>query len=123
MMSAVNHLKAVEHLKEIVITALEAVKGHDIQILDVRNLTDIADYMVIASGTSNRQVKALADEVVEKCKAAGYRPLGVEGELHGEWVLVDMGDVVTHIMLPQVRAFYNLEKLWNVPPFQAAKKQ
>lgn len=113
----------VTDLKEIVVTALEAVKGHDIQILDVRDLTDVADYMVIASGTSNRQVKALADEVVEQCKAAGYRPLGVEGELHGEWVLVDMGDVVAHIMLPQARAFYNLEKLWNVPSSETVKEQ
>ena len=110
-------------LKKVVVTALEALKGHDIQVLDVQNLTDMADYMVIASGTSNRQVKALANEVVEKCKASGYRPLGVEGELHGEWVLVDIGDVITHIMLPQARAFYNLEKLWNVPPFQAVKEQ
>jgi ribosome-associated protein len=110
-------------LKEVVVTALEAIKGHNIQVLDVRNLTDVADYMVIASGTSNRQVKALAKEVIEQCKVAGYRPLGVEGELHGEWILVDIGDVVTHIMLPQVRAFYNLEKLWNVPPPQAIKEQ
>ncbi|ADE13726.1 iojap-like protein [Nitrosococcus halophilus Nc 4] len=115
-------MSAVE-LKELVVTALEALKGRDIQVLDVRELTDVVDYMVVASGASNRQVKALANEVVERCKAAGYRPLGVEGELHGEWVLVDMGDVVAHIMLPQVRAFYNLEKLWNVSPSPGVKEQ
>jgi ribosome-associated protein len=115
-------MPAVE-LKELVVAALEEVKGRDIQVLEVQDLTDVADYMVIASGTSNRQVKALANEVIEKCKAAGYRPLGVEGELHGEWVLVDMGDVVVHIMLPQVRAFYNLEKLWNVPSSRVAREQ
>lgn len=115
-------MTAVE-LKELVVAALEAVKGRDIQVLDVRDLTDVADYMVVASGASNRQVKALANEVIEKCKAAGCRPLGVEGELHGEWVLVDMGDVVVHIMLPQVRAFYNLEKLWNIPSSQGIKEQ
>ncbi|BAW79905.1 iojap-like protein [Candidatus Nitrosoglobus terrae] len=114
-------MSAVNHVKEIIISALESIKGQDIQILDVGNLTDMTDYMVITSGTSNRQVKALANEVIEQCKAAGYRPLGVEGELHGEWILVDMGDVVTHIMLPQVRAFYNLEKLWNAPHLQIAK--
>lgn len=110
-------------LKELVVGALEALKGHDIQVLDVRKLTTVADYMVIASGASNRQVKALANEVIEECKAAGYRALGMEGESYGEWVLVDMGDVVAHIMLPQVRAFYNLEKLWNIPSAQGVKEQ
>lgn len=110
-------------LKEVVVAALEQVKGRDIQVLDVQGLTDMADYMVVASGTSSRQLKALADEVIERCKAAGYTPLGVEGQLHGEWVLVDMGDVIAHIMLPQVRAFYTLEKLWDVPSSQAIKER
>lgn len=114
-------MSAVE-LKELVIAALEQIKGQDIQVLDVRDLTDMADYMVITSGTSSRQLKALADEIIEKCKAAGYRPVGVEGQRHGEWVLVDMGDVIAHIMLPQARAFYNLEKLWNVPLSRTAKE-
>ncbi|ADJ27421.1 ribosome silencing factor [Nitrosococcus watsonii] len=110
-------------LKECVVSALEALKGHDIQVLDVRELTTVADYMVIASGASNRQVKALANEVIERCKAAGHRTLGVEGESYGEWVLVDMGDVVAHIMLPQVRAFYNLEKLWNISSAQGTQER
>lgn len=114
-------MSAVE-LKEVVVAALEELKGRDIQVLDVQGMTDMTDYMVVASGTSSRQLKALADEVIEKCKAAGYCPLGVEGQLHGEWVLVDMGDVIVHIMLSQVRAFYALEKLWNVPSFQTSKE-
>ena len=101
-------------LLEMVITALEELKGVDIRVLDVRGLTTITDRMVIASGTSTRHVKALADNVVRKAKAAGHAPLGVEGEQAAEWVLVDLGDVVLHVMLPAIREFYGLEKLWSV---------
>lgn len=104
----------IEALKQLVIDALEDIKGKDIKVLDVRGKSSITDVMVFASGTSNRHLKSLADSVVVKAKAAGVLPLGVEGESGGEWVLVDLGDVVVHIMMPEIREFYNLEKLWSV---------
>ncbi|WP_455234616.1 ribosome silencing factor [Thiogranum longum] len=102
-----------EELKQIVVTALEELKGNDIAEFDVRDMTSITDFMIIASGTSNRHVKSLADAVVMACKKAGSAPLGVEGEREGEWVLVDLGDVVVHVMQPRIREFYALEKLWG----------
>jgi ribosome-associated protein len=105
-----------EQLSELVVDALEEVKGKDIVKLDVREMTSVTDYMVVASGTSNRHVKALADAVAEKAKAAGHRPIGVEGEEGSEWVLLDLGDALVHVMLPRVREFYNLEKLWSLRP-------
>jgi len=104
----------LETLRKIVIDALEELKARDIQILDVRGIANFTDLMVIASGTSTRQVKALADKVIEKSLQAGVRPLGVEGEREAEWVLVDLNDIVVHVMLPQTRDFYNLEKLWSM---------
>ena len=103
-----------EKLSELVIDALEELKGNDIVRLNVRDRTSVTDYMVVASGTSNRHVKALADAVVDKSKAAGHRPSGIEGESGSEWVLVDLGDTLVHLMLPRVREFYNLEKLWSL---------
>lgn len=105
-----------EQLSKLVVDALEEVKGRDIVKLDVRDLTSVTDYMVVASGTSNRHVKALADAVAVKCKEAGHRPIGVEGESGSEWVLLDLGDTLVHVMLPRVREFYNLEKLWSLSP-------
>lgn len=105
----------VDELKALVIDALESIKAQDIQALDVTGMTDVTDVMIIASGQSGRQVKALTNEVVSKAKASGVMPMGVEGEDIGEWALVDLGDVITHIMTPQIRATYNLEKLWSVP--------
>ena len=105
-----------EQLSELVVDALEEVKGKDIVRLDVRDLTTVTDYMVVASGTSNRHVKALADAVADKSRAAGHRPIGVEGEEGSEWVLLDLGDTLVHVMLPRVREFYNLEKLWSIRP-------
>lgn len=102
-----------EELKELVVGALEDLKGVDIKVLDVRGKTSVTDIIVIAGGSSDRQVKALARSVVDRVKEKGIRPLGVEGEREGDWVLVDLGDVVVHLMLPQVRDFYNLEKLWG----------
>lgn len=103
----------IEALKKLVIDALEDVKGIDIRALDVREKTSITDIMIIASGNSNRQVKALADSVIERCKQAGVSIFGSEGVETGEWALVDLGDVVVHIMQPSIRDFYNLEKLWG----------
>ena len=105
-----------EELSDLVVDALEEVKGLDIVKLDVSDMTTVTDYMVVASGTSNRHVKALADAVAEKAKAAGHRPNGVEGEDGSEWVLLDLGDTLVHVMLPRVREFYNLEKLWSLSP-------
>lgn len=104
-----------ESLQNTVLTALDDLKARDVVVLDVRGLTSIADSMVIASGTSDRHVRSLAESVVEKCKESGQKPLGVEGLKDGEWVLVDLQDIVVHVMLPRVRDFYNLEKLWAPP--------
>lgn len=101
-----------ERLVDLVTHALEDLKGQQIRVLDVRGKTPLTDFMVIASGTSNRHVKSLADNVVIKAKEAGVQPLGVEGQEGQEWVLVDLNDVIVHVMLPKVRDFYNLEKLW-----------
>ena len=103
-----------EQVKDLVLSALDDMKAQDVQVMDVRDMTSVTDIMVIASGTSDRHIKALADNVVEQVKHAGLQPLGVEGETSREWVLVDLGDVVVHVMHPQTRAFYNLEKLWSV---------
>ena len=103
----------IEELKKLVIDALEDIKGGDIRVLDVRDKTSITDVMVIATGNSNRQVKALVDSVVQKSKQAGVEVLGTEGADAAEWALVDLGDVVVHVMQPSVRDFYNLEKLWG----------
>jgi len=102
-----------EALRDLVVEALDDLKGKDIRKLDVRDLTDIADYMVIASGTSDRHVKALADSVRERALEQGLKPIGTEGEETGEWVLVDFGDVLVHVMQQQTREFYDLEKLWG----------
>jgi len=101
-----------EQLVDLVTEALEDMKGQQIRVLDVRGKTPLTDFMVIASGTSNRHVKSLADSVAVKAKAQGVQPLGMEGEDGQEWVLVDLNDVIVHVMLPRVRDFYNLEKLW-----------
>jgi ribosome-associated protein len=101
-----------EQLKQLAVAALEERKGRSITVLDVAAGSGFTDYMIIVTGTSDRQVRALADNVVSNAKAQGVRPLGVEGERDGEWVLVDLGDVVVHVMQPRVRDFYNLEKLW-----------
>jgi ribosome-associated protein len=101
-------------LRNRVIEALEELKAKDVREIDVRGKTSIADLLVIASGTSARHVKSIADEVVKFAKQAGVMPLGVEGEREAEWVLVDLGDVIVHVMLPRIREFYGLERLWTV---------
>ena len=102
-------------LERLVLAALDEMKAVNIKLLDVRELTDIADAMIVASGTSDRHVRAIAQRVVEKARAAGRRPLGIEGERDGEWVLVDLQDVLLHVMLPRVREFYSIEQLWEAP--------
>ena len=104
----------VAALRQQVIAALESLKAKDVREIDVRGRTSIADLLVIASGTSVRHVKSIADEVTRFAKKAGAMPLGVEGEQEGEWVLVDLGDVIVHVMLPRIREFYGLERLWAV---------
>lgn len=105
---------AGDRLLEIVIAALQDIKGVDIRVIDVRGLTAITDRMVIVSGTSTRHIKALAENVVLEAKQHGFTALGVEGEDSTGWILVDLTDVVVHIMMPEIREFYALEKLWSV---------
>lgn len=105
-----------EELSELVVEALDDLKAKDIVKLDVRKMTTVTDYMVVASGTSNRHVKALVDAVADKAREAGHRAAGIEGEEGGEWVLLDLQDTLVHVMLPRVREFYNLEKLWSLSP-------
>lgn len=102
------------HALQIVADALDESKAVNVRVLDVRKLTDVADTLVIASGNSDRHVRSIADRVVQDAKRAGFRPVGVEGQRDGEWVLVDLQDVIVHIMLPRVREFYRLENLWDV---------
>jgi ribosome-associated protein len=104
--------KPASRLRDVVLGALAELKAVDVKALDVRGLTDITDTMVVASGTSDRHVKSIAERVTQRCKEAGFRPYGMEGERDGEWVLLDLQDVVLHVMLPRVREFYALEKLW-----------
>ena len=103
-------------LCDLVVAALEDIKAQDITRLDVRDMTTVTDWMIVASGTSNRHVSALVDNVAEKSREAGHRPIGIEGEEGGEWVLLDLQDALVHVMLPKVREFYNLEKLWSIRP-------
>lgn len=103
----------LEAMKKTVVDALEDIKATDITVLDVSKLTAITSYMVIASASSSRQAKALAHNVQEKLKEHGIEATGVEGEREGEWVLVDLGDIVVHIMLQSTRDYYNLEQLWG----------
>lgn len=114
---------APEALRDLLTNALDDGKAEDIRVLDVRGLTSITDYMVVATGRSARQVKALKDRVLEAAREQNVRPLGVEGENVGEWVLVDFGDVIVHTMRPETREHYQLEKLWeraDAAPAEAA---
>ncbi|HVK99896.1 MAG TPA: ribosome silencing factor [Dongiaceae bacterium] len=106
-------------LKHTVLDALDDMKAKDIVVLDVKPLTSVADLMIVASGTSNRHVKSVADRVRERVKENGHTILGTEGEDAAEWVLVDLGDIIVHIMLPDTRRFYDLEKLWSMSPDSA----
>ena len=111
--TADSSASSTEDLKAMVLAALEDAKANDVRQLDVRRLTDITDWMVVASGTSTRHVLALADHVRTQVKAQGLSPIGTEGESGSDWVLLDYGDVVVHLMLPDTRGFYDLEGLWD----------
>ena len=114
--------RAGPSLKTVVIDALADMKALEVKVLDVRGLTDIADFMVIASGTSDRHVRSVAQRVVEKTKEAGFRPHGVEGQQDSDWVLIDLSEMIVHVMLPRVREFYGLEKLWDMTAAKRAAR-
>jgi ribosome-associated protein len=103
----------LENMKLAVVDAIEDIKGFDITVMDVRMLTSMTNYMIVASANSSRQAKSIADNVREKLKEKGFQIRGTEGEKEGEWVLVDLDDIVVHIMVPTTRAYYNLEQLWG----------
>ncbi|HOY70377.1 MAG TPA: ribosome silencing factor [Methylotenera sp.] len=103
----------LEAMKAAVVDAIEDIKGFDITVMDVRKLTSMTNYMIVASANSTRQCKAIADNVREKIKEKGYTIRGTEGDKEGEWVLVDLDDIVVHLMIPTMRAYYNLEQLWT----------
>ena len=102
-----------DQLQELVLDALEDFKAIDIQQIDVRGQNPLTDLFVVASGSSLRHIKSMADNLILKAKEAGNPPIGIEGDRQSEWVLVDLNDIIVHLMLPQTRAFYNLEKLWE----------
>ena len=114
--------RAKPSLETVVIDALADMKALEVKVLDVRGLTDIADFMVIASGTSDRHVRSVAQRVVERTKEAGFRPHGVEGQQDAEWVLIDLNEMIVHVMLPRVREFYGLEKLWGMTAMKRAAR-
>lgn len=111
----------IDSLKTLVVDALEELKAREIVTLDVSRLTSVTDFMLVASGTSTRHVAAIANNVVEKAKAGGMKPLGVEGENGADWVLVDLGDLIVHVMLPETRQLYDLERLWADLPIDAGE--
>jgi ribosome-associated protein len=106
--------KISDTLDKLVLDVLDDLKAQSVLRLDVRHLTSLMDTMIIASGGSDRHVRAVAQALLERCRQSGYEPVGVEGEAGGEWVLVDLGDTVVHIMLPKTRDFYSLENLWDI---------
>jgi len=105
--------QSLEELRQLILTTLDDMKAENIVELNVKDKTSVTDLLIIASGTSSRHVKSIASNVAVEAKKQGKKPLGVEGEEQGEWVLVDLGDVVVHVMQPHVRQFYDLEKLWS----------
>jgi ribosome-associated protein len=105
-----------EDLLELAQTSLDDLKARDVRVFDVRDMTSVTDYFLLASGTSDRHVRSLSDNLIKDVKHAGYSPLGVEGQDAGEWVLIDLNDVVVHVMQPRTREFYKLEDLWTLRP-------
>lgn len=113
----------IDELKKLTVDALEDLKAEDISVIDVSDKTTVTDWLVIATGSSSRHVKSMANNVVAEAKKAGTPPLGTEGEEDGEWVLVDLGDVIVHVMQQQVREFYDLESLWSVDAVNRQSKE
>lgn len=111
----------VDELTQVAVEALEDLKAVDVRVINVRGKSNVTDVMVVATGTSARHVKSLAENVVEKVKKNGVKPLGIEGEDVGEWVLVDLADVVVHVLQAEMRDFYQLEKLWETEPANRSK--
>ncbi|WP_163559990.1 ribosome silencing factor [Halomonas sp. NO4] len=107
-----NHSHTTDSLKALVLEALDSLKAKDVATLDVSTLTSVTDVMVVASGTSTRHVSALAERVIQDVKEHGVQPLGIEGKAGADWVLVDLGDLVVHVMLAETRQLYDLERLW-----------
>lgn len=114
-------MKSSDELLKMVITALEELKVSDIRVIETRNLTSLFDMIIIASAASTRQTRALAGHVRDKVKAAGWTVYGMEGEQTGEWLLVDLGDIVVHVMQPTVRDYYDLESLWSGPAWKSSQ--
>jgi ribosome-associated protein len=112
-MQPIDKTLPLEDIKAAVVDALEDIKAFDITVMDVRQMTTVTSYMIVASGNSTRQCKAIADNVREKLKEKGVDARGIEGEKDGEWVLLDLGEIVIHVMVPATRAYYNLEQLWS----------
>jgi len=109
-------------LRAVVLSALDDMKAWEIKVLDVRGLTDMADTIVIASGTSDRHIRAVAQKLIEKTKEAGFRAHGIEGQRESDWILIDLNEIVVHVMLPRVREFYGLEKLWDMTQPKRAQR-
>jgi ribosome-associated protein len=113
----------IKKIIDIILKTLDDAKALDVTVFEVSKLTSISDYMIIASGRSTRQVNSMADRVVEAAKEHGIQPLGVEGKKEGEWVLVDLGDIIVHIMHPDTREYYQLEKLWGADAIESEKAE
>ena len=113
--TSISHDQSVQDCVKVVLNALEDVKAKDIVKIDVTGISNVADAMIIASGTSTRHIKSLANNVADEARKAGFRPIGIEGERDAEWILIDLGYVVVHCMLPTARKFYDLESLWRNP--------
>ena len=124
MRTKIDRNASSERFAEWASEVLDDLKAENVRVLDVRHLTSIMDIMIVASGRSDRHVRAMADALLEKCAQIDRRPMGVEGQEGGEWVLVDFSDVVVHLMLPKVRDFYDIEKLWDIskPTAEAAER-
>jgi len=121
--SVTTNSMTIDELKKLAIDALEALKAEDITVLDVKGKTTVTDWIIIASGSSSRHVKSIANNVIVEAKKASRSLLGAEGENEGEWVLVDLGDVIVHVMQRQVREFYDLESLWSVDTVAQRREQ